>query len=119
VYGKGVQKYFEYGLPEPDLIFFDVYDTLTNRYLSTEQTAVFLWLNRLPHVPILYKGAYSTELLDKRNEKSVLAQTKGVGNHLSEGIVIESLERQFISTPTHVYRSKIKFVGEEYLLHGK
>jgi RNA ligase (TIGR02306 family) len=113
IYGKGIQKGYEYGLDE---IKFEGFDVMFNgKYLSTNQT-YFTITNKhrdfiggvdLPHVDILYEGLWNQEIQDKFVFNNFINGTKVP----HEGIVIKEVSGE---------RSKVaKVINPDYLIYGE
>lgn len=113
IYGKGIQKGYEYGL---DDIKFTGFDVMWNgHYLSTHGT-YFTITNEptdfvggvgLPHVEILYTGLWNQEIQDKYVFNNFINGSKVP----HEGIVIKQLTGE---------RSKVaKVINPDYLIYGE
>ena len=115
IYGN-VQKGFSYGLQFPDLALFDVYNSLNGKWFNFFEFNTMCTINKLPMVPVLYFGSLNEQALELRNALSLKARKNGLTDHISEGIVIESALESSYEHYDHIYRKKLKFVGENYLL---
>lgn len=108
IYGKGIQKGYDYGLKDSiDILFFDV--KKDGKYLDVEEFLDFCISRNLPIVPILYNGLYPGLETLKRitKEKSLLPQK------IREGVVVKA------STETNdarCGRKILKSINEDYLL---
>jgi RNA ligase (TIGR02306 family) len=105
IYGKGIQKNYEYGLDEIKFVGFDVeVDGVYQPHL--EETVHFDCL-QLPQVEVLYKGNWNKEEQDKYVFDNFIEGTKVP----HEGIVVKSV--------TGV-RSKVsKVINPAYLIYGE
>ena len=85
IYGKGIQKNYDYGLKDIiDVVFFDV--KYEGKYLDFEEFKDFCITRDLPTVPILFFGKFGEGLIEKYiGGKSVLAPCQKI----REGIVIK------------------------------
>lgn len=106
IYGAGIQKNYEYGLDEIDLVGFDIKQN--KEYLGTAQAEIVIkhFLN-LPHVEVLYEGNWSQAVQDRFVEKNYIKGTKVP----EEGIVVKHIsgERQKVA----------KVINPEYLIYGE
>jgi RNA ligase (TIGR02306 family) len=113
IYGKGIQKSYEYGL---DDIKFTGFDVMWNgHYLSTD-SSYFTITNKhtdfiggvdLPHVDILYTGLWNQEIQDKYVFNNFINGTKVP----HEGIVIKDITGE---------RSRVaKVINPDYLIYGE
>ncbi|CAB4143134.1 putative RNA ligase [uncultured Caudovirales phage] len=108
IYGPGIQKNYDYGLKELEFAVFDI--TINGEYQSTGMVEVYCehtsGLN-LPHVPVLYEGAWSQEVQDQFTFNRFIEGTKVP----HEGIVIKHTSGQ---------REKIaKVINPDYLIYGE
>lgn len=106
VYGNGVQK-MKYGEESVELRVFDVWNG--TRYLDYDDFVEFADNINVPIAPVLYRGAYSNDILSYRNGKTVV----GLGAHIREGIVIRPVKERWDRA---VGRVILKSVSEDYLL---
>jgi hypothetical protein len=113
IYGKGIQKGYDYGLDEIKFAGFDVmwdgnylptldaYFTITNRPID------FIGGLELPHVEILYTGNWSKEIQDKFVFNDFIENSKVP----HEGVVVKL---------TSGLRSKIaKVINPDYLIYSE
>lgn len=106
IYGGGVQKGMDYGLKEPVVRFFDV--KAGNMYLDYYKAALWLKINNLEAVPLLYKGPWHWEDL-----KYLANGSSKIGPHIKEGFVVK---------PTHEREERglgrviLKHISEDYLM---
>ena len=105
IYGKGIQKNYEYGLEEIKFVGFDVeVDGVYQPHL--EETVHFDCLG-LPQVEVLYKGTWSKEEQDKYVFGNFIKGTKVP----HEGIVVKSVTGD---------RHKVaKVINPDYLIYGE
>ena len=113
IYGKGIQKNYEYGLDDIKFAGFDV--EINGKYESVYRSdATFAHL-KLDYVPILYRGFWSQEVQDAFTFNQFIYNTKVP----HEGIVIkeESGDRhkvaKVINPDYHIYAEK-KDVGDSH-----
>ena len=113
----GYNKGFKYGCKIKDgqmlsnVIFFDIYDTDTKRFLNYDRFIEIINDLGLEHSPILYRGkGISKEDIYK------LAEGKSTidSSHIREGVVIRSVEETFSSELQS--RFQLKLIGEGYSL---
>ena len=106
IYGKGIQKGYDYGLDEIKFIAFDVMDNGT--YLSTLDTKLIIKDSlELPHVEELYVGKWNQVVQDKYVFNNFIAGTKVP----HEGIVVKHISGE---------RNKIaKVINPDYLIYGE
>lgn len=107
VYGKGIQD-LTYGLEDIRIRFFDIKDIKTGFYLSHDEFYNKCYCLGLEVVPILYRGPYSKEIVEKhKNGKSIVYE-----NQMKEGCVIKPVKERI----EHIGRVILKAISEEYLL---
>jgi len=106
IYGKGIQKGYDYGLDEIKFTAFDVmengsyHDTLNTKLIVRD-------LLELPHVEELYIGNWSQEIQDKYVFNNFINGTKVP----HEGIVVKHFSGE---------RNKIaKVINPDYLIYGE
>lgn len=106
IYGKGIQKGYEYGLDEIKFAGFDV--MLDGNYLSCAfSKAIIEHILKLPHVEILYFGKWSQEVQDSFVFDNFIEGTKVP----HEGVVVKHVSGE---------RSKVsKVINPDYLLYGE
>ena len=106
IYGPGIQKNYDYGLKELEFTVFDI--TWNNQYenvFRTEHIAKNVMM--LPHVPILYTGAWSQKIQDDLTFNNYIEGTKVP----HEGIVIKHVSGE---------RDKVaKVINPDYLIYGE
>lgn len=107
VYGQ-VQD-LRYGAAQNDLFlrFFDVFDIESGRYLDYDDAMDKIKRADLEPAPILYRGPWSTDLLDLCEGKSELA------DHTREGFVVKPTKERWSD---QVGRTILKMIGQGYLL---
>lgn len=110
VYGPGIQD-LHYGLLEPAVLFFDLYDSKAGKWVDVDVFQAFCNTNNLPMAPELYRGPFNLEQFYKMAE----GQTTIGGVHVREGIVIKPLVERWDSE-SGVGRVFLKLAGEGYLL---
>jgi len=109
IYGSPIQKGYTYGCKEGErkMVVFDV--MIDGKYIDTEDAIQFCKEKDLPYVPVLYRGPYSQELLDKYvGGKSVLSKKQQV----REGIVVTTKHEE----KTYAGRAIFKYINPTYLL---
>jgi RNA ligase (TIGR02306 family) len=106
IYGKGIQKNYEYGLDDIQLCIFDV--ELDKKYFNlTASNYVVEEYMGLPYVEVLYKGMYSEEIKNKFVFNNFIGNSKVP----HEGIVIKSVDG---------LRNKIaKVINPDYLIYSE
>ena len=106
IYGKGIQKGYDYGLDDIKFVGFDMMED--GRYLPTLNTELAIKeMLELPHVEVLYVGKWSKEAQDKYVFNNFIEGTKVP----HEGIVVKDVSGE---------RSKIsKVINPEYLIFGE
>jgi RNA ligase (TIGR02306 family) len=106
IYGPGIQKNYDYGLKELEFAVFDItingeYQHITNVQVASEKCLM------LPHVPVLYTGAWSQEVQDQFTFNNFIEGTKVP----HEGIVIKHVSGE---------RNKVaKVINPDYLIYGE
>ena len=106
IYGPGIQKNYDYGLKELEFAVFDItingeYQTITNVQVASEKCLM------LPHVPVLYVGAWSQEAQDQFTFNNFIEGTKVP----HEGIVVKEWSGN---------RHKVvKVINPDYLIYGE
>lgn len=104
LYGAGIQDLTYGDNQNPELVFYDVYDTLQARWLEDWEAAGLIAQAHLPTPAGLYFGPYDhSTMLALAEGKSTMA------SHVREGIVVSSAKGP---------RKKGKIVGQGYLLRG-
>jgi hypothetical protein len=105
IYGKGVQKNYEYGLDTIDFAGFDI--TVDGKYMTpTNANSTFEFLD-LPYVSVLYFGKWSQDVQDSFVFNNFIKGSKVP----EEGIVIKHYtgERQKVA----------KVINPDYLIYGE
>lgn len=114
IYGKGIQKGYEYGLDEIRFAVFDIKDA--GKYMcpsvSRQVTEKAL---ELPYVEVLYYGKWSQEIQDKYTFNNFIPGTKTP----EEGIVIKYYtgERQKVAkviNPDYLIYAEKKDIGDSH-----
>jgi len=107
IYGPGIQKNYDYKLKELEFAMFDV--TINGVYQDIHKVEAYsgpVILN-LPHVPILFTGAWSQEIQDKYTFNNFIEGTKIP----HEGIVIKDWSGE---------RNKVaKVINPSYLIYNE
>lgn len=108
IYGPGIQKNYDYGLKELEFAVFDI--TVNGEYQSTGRVEVYCehpsGVN-LPHVPVLYEGAWSQAEQDHWTFNNFIEGTKVP----HEGIVVKEYSGN---------RHKVaKVINPDYLIYGE
>jgi hypothetical protein len=106
IYGKGIQKGYEYGLDE---ILFNGFDVKVNdQYISTEEAFNVITSDlTLEYVPILYVGYWNDKLSDRFVKDNFIDKSKVP----HEGIVIKHITGE---------RNKIaKIINPSYLIYSE
>jgi RNA ligase (TIGR02306 family) len=106
IYGKGIQKNYEYGLDDIQLCIFDV--EINKKYfnLTSAEFVVNDYL-KLPYVEVLHKGLYSEEVKNKFVFNNFINNTKVP----HEGIVIKAVDGN---------RAKVaKVINPDYLIYSE
>lgn len=108
-----VQKGFPYGLKSPNLMFFDIFNIDTGKYLDWNNVVDICQSIELKVVPILYQGEYQGFEQIKRFAEgpSTLDET-----HIREGFVIRTTTEKWNKM---IGRTILKLHGEGYLLGNK
>ncbi len=107
IYGEGIQKKYNYGLEDIDLVVFDA--KVDGEYLNYSDLMRFCIDKNLPSVPELFIGTYNEEKNDLYAVgNSVLYPEQKV----REGIVI----KRYFEKNDHVGRNIFKLINPEYLL---
>jgi len=112
IYGPGIQKNYDYGAKDHELIVFDL-------KLQTETSSEFVdffdmewkngYKNQLKIVPVLYMGPYNKDLAKLLTEGPSVLDPK---QKVREGIVIKPLKEE----QTFMGRKVLKWVSDSYLL---
>ncbi len=114
IFGSGVQK-MAYGMEngKKDFRAFDI--SIDGRYLDWEDFEQICHDEKIPYIPILYKGPYSREIVEKYtsgpavvcNADNIKGKFKG-----REGCVIKPVEERI---DEHIGRIVLKSVSVDYL----
>jgi RNA ligase (TIGR02306 family) len=106
VYGKGIQKNYEYGLNEIRFAGFDV--IVNGQYTDTEESKHIVIKNMgLPYVDILYRGNWKQEIQDSFVFNNFIEGTKVP----HEGVVVKHISGN---------RNKVaKVINPDYLIFGE
>ena len=106
IYGKGIQKGYDYGLDEIKFVGFDVMED--GKYLDTLNAKLVIRdILELPHVEELYIGNWSQEIQDKYVFNNFINGTKVP----HEGVVVKHISGE---------RNKIaKVINPDYLIYGE
>jgi RNA ligase (TIGR02306 family) len=105
IYGKGIQKNYEYSLDDIEFVGFDI--ELNGKYLSVYQSNSGLASLKLDYVPILYRGFWSQEVQDAFTFNQFIDNTKVP----HEGIVIKHISGD---------RHKVaKVINPDYLIYAE
>ena len=107
IFGPGIQKNFDYGKKEFELVIFDL--TINGNYINYDDVQfVVKDLLSLPTPPLLYKGEWKPELLKLADGKSQISN-----KHIKEGTVIRPVIERYDGTLGRVI---LKHISEKYLL---
>lgn len=106
IFGPGIQKNYDYGLKEIQFQVFDI--TMNGEYLEPSRTLYFCeYVFLLPHVEVLYNGAWSQEIQDSHVLGNFIEGTKIP----HEGVVIKHHTGE---------RNKVaKVINPDYLIYGE
>ena len=106
IFGPGIQKNYDYGLEEIEFEVFDI--TMNGEYLEPMRTLYFCDnILLLPHVKVLYTGAWTQEVQDKHVFGNFIEGTKIP----HEGVVIKHHTGE---------RNKVaKVINPDYLIYGE
>lgn len=108
VYGPGIQD-LTYGLKEPEVVFFDAYDTNARRWFNTESFFEFCDRYGLPTVPVLHHGPFDlAQCYELAEGKTTLNGAK----HVREGVVIKPFRERWDDVVGRVF---LKLPGQGYL----
>ena len=106
IFGAGIQKNYEYGLKDIQLVIFDCQEN--GKYLDviSASTVIKTQLG-LPHVEVLYNGVWSQEIQDKFTFNNFIEGSKVP----HEGIVVKHISGE---------RDKVaKVINPDYLIYGE
>jgi RNA ligase (TIGR02306 family) len=106
IYGAGIQKNYEYGLPDIRFAGFDL--VINGKYQPVISSRLTIkHVLQLPYVEVLYKGLWSQEIQDKFVFNNFIEGTKVP----HEGIVIKHIDGG---------RNKVaKVINPDYLIYGE
>lgn len=111
LYGPGIQKDYDYGQKELQILVFDVKilaeDKKSNQWLTVDQVAEFCKQRGLPMVPTIYRGPHSSEEMEKATKGPSLIGKQPI----REGIVIRDPKE----TTSYMGKKFIKLLSEDYL----
>ena len=111
VYGPKIQD-LHYGAKEVGVIFFDIKDTNTGKYLDYDEFYEVMRKTFLPSVPVFYRGKFDKDLiLSMATGTSAIAY----GNNLKqirEGVVVKTTKEK----TSVIGRTLVKFINPEYLI---
>ena len=112
VYGPGIQKNYDYGLTELEIVVFDIKvladDKKSNQWLNVDQVKEFCKQRGLPIVPELYRGPHSKELLQQHSKGASKIGTQPI----REGVVIRDPKE----TTCYAGKKMFKLLNEDYSL---
>lgn len=119
IYGKGIQKNYNYGTNEHKLIIFDVKvyqgdnENEEFRWLNPDEVAEYARERSFDMVPEIYRGIYDYDKLKQLTiGDSVLCPSQKV----REGIVIKSLNNySYVTHNKIISKNSLKMLSEEYL----
>ena len=111
IFGRGVQD-LHYNLPKTDFRVFDIFigEPTTGQYLPWGALKVYCNQMKIKHVPELYNGKYSRQIVDlltNENESSIAT------NCQREGVVV-TVNPNVYREP--IGRVKLKSINDNYLL---
>jgi RNA ligase (TIGR02306 family) len=111
LYGPGMQAKYDYGISEPSVAFFDVYEGNKETFMSWTEASDFLDAIDViaDTAPVLYEGAYDPEIV------KTLAQGPSVlgGGMPREGVVVRPLHER---KDRRGRRVLLKEINPEYAL---
>lgn len=105
IYGAGIQKNYDYGMKDIDLVCFDV--VIDGKYIGMLDVQAILREMSLFHVPILYTGFWSKEIQDSFVFNNFIHGTKVP----HEGVVIKALDGSREKTA--------KVINPDYLIYSE
>lgn len=95
VFGKNIQDGFDYGQAEISLRAFDVYVGFRGKghYVWDENLDGFCEKAKVTRVPVVYRGPYSFQILDKlANDPETEFECK----HVREGVIVKPVEERYV-----------------------
>jgi len=98
VFGGSVQSGFDYGIREPEFRVFDVYIGYRGRgyWLDDDQLDIFCQVTGIPRVPLVYRDAYSKDLVTKLANDPETGFPSKVIKHVREGVVIKPVKERYV-----------------------
>jgi len=110
VFGKGIQQ-FHYGLSIPEIRVFDLYIGLrgTGHYVDDDNLDLFCNNSSIPRVPVVYRGPFSFEILDKLANDN---ETEFNCKHVREGVVVKPVIERY---EPRLGRVSLKHRSEAYM----
>jgi len=111
VYGPKIQD-LHYGAKEVGVIFFDIKDTNTGKYLDYDEFTEVMRKLFLPSVPVFYRGKFNKDLmLQYAVGTSAIAHGNNL-NQIREGVVVKTTKEK----TSVIGRTLAKFINPEYLI---
>lgn len=97
VFGKNIQPGYDYGQSEISLRAFDVYVGFRGqgRYYDDLVLDSFCAVSKVPRVPIVYRGPFSFEIMNKLANDS---ETEFDCKHIREGVIVKPVEERYHPT---------------------
>jgi RNA ligase (TIGR02306 family) len=125
IFGPGIQKNYDYGLEEIEFEVFDI--TMNGEYLDPMRTLYFCDnILLLPHVKVLYTGAWSQEVQDKFTFNNFIEIQELTVTDFSQGNMAGSVKTTKIPHEGIVIkhhtgeRNKVgKVINPDYLIYGE
>ena len=105
IYGAGIQKNYDYGMKDIDLVCFDI--VIDGEYVPMADVRYMLTKFHLQHVPILYEGFWSKEIQDSFVFNNFVANSKIP----HEGVVIKALNG--------LREKTAKVINPDYLIYSE
>jgi len=97
LYGPGIQANYDYGLAEPSIAFYDIYDLDKQDWLDGGSVRCVLYNCGLPTPDILYAGKYDDEVIkeiaegvscvDGKTQREGTVVSRGIGKRLKAKLV--------------------------------
>lgn len=118
IYGAGVQD-LHYGTTKPEFKAFDV--TVNGQFADADTKAKLFEALGVPRVPVLYRGPFDREALEKLRDGTTLVNRKmdaNAGACIREGIVVTATGDQTkrdTADGRHRLRPILKMVSPDYL----
>lgn len=111
LFGPGIQKDYDYGLTEHQIVVFDIKvladDRKSWRWLTVDEKSAWCQETGLPQTPILYRGPHFKDLAYTYTKGSSTIGTQKI----REGIVI----RDPAETTSYMGKKFVKYISEDYL----